>query len=159
MGLLALLEKQLERAAQVQLTCSSTSFALDTDVDAGSRNRSSAPRSQGNWGSRAHWRRLRFPWTPTVHLIVRRDTALLNWREFSVSAFPFFRLLGVGHIPIAVASRSQSRGEPDSSGIIPKIGLASQEGAGSRFYFDLPLTPTQAAVAAPARRNFVGVRV
>jgi CheY-like chemotaxis protein len=43
------------------------------------------------------------------------------------------------------------------------IGLASKEGAGSQFYFDLPLTPTHAviaaAVAAPPHRNFTGARV
>jgi signal transduction histidine kinase/ActR/RegA family two-component response regulator len=43
------------------------------------------------------------------------------------------------------------------------IGLASKEGSGSRFYFDLPLIPTEAAVAvpvaAPVKRNFAGERV
>jgi len=47
------------------------------------------------------------------------------------------------------------------------IGLASKEGSGSRFYFDLPLIPTEAAAAAlvaapaaaPVRRNFAGERV
>ncbi len=48
------------------------------------------------------------------------------------------------------------------------IGLASVEGAGSRFYFDLPLTPTvptvaavnaAAPAAAPALRNFPGARI
>jgi signal transduction histidine kinase/CheY-like chemotaxis protein len=43
------------------------------------------------------------------------------------------------------------------------IGLASKEGFGSRFYFDLPLIPTQAAAeapaAAPVQRNFAGERV
>jgi len=43
------------------------------------------------------------------------------------------------------------------------IGLASKEGSGSRFYFDLPLIPADAAIeaqaAAPAQRSFAGARV
>jgi signal transduction histidine kinase/ActR/RegA family two-component response regulator len=44
------------------------------------------------------------------------------------------------------------------------IGLASKEGFGSRFYFDLPLIPTEAAaaapqVAAPLQQNFAGERI
>jgi signal transduction histidine kinase/ActR/RegA family two-component response regulator len=43
------------------------------------------------------------------------------------------------------------------------IGLVSEEGAGSRFYFDLPLIPTEAIIetpaAAPVQRNFGGARI
>jgi signal transduction histidine kinase len=43
------------------------------------------------------------------------------------------------------------------------IGVASQEGAGSRFYFDLPLLPAAAAVKLPIpptpARRFDGVRI
>ena len=43
------------------------------------------------------------------------------------------------------------------------IGLTSTEGAGSRFYFDLPLIPTdtivEEPVAAPVQRNFGAVRI
>jgi signal transduction histidine kinase/CheY-like chemotaxis protein len=43
------------------------------------------------------------------------------------------------------------------------IGLSSTAGAGSRFYFDLPLIPTEAtveaAIVAPAQRDFKGARV
>jgi signal transduction histidine kinase/ActR/RegA family two-component response regulator len=43
------------------------------------------------------------------------------------------------------------------------IGLVSTEGVGSRFYFDLPLIPTdtvvQRLVAAPVQRNFGGLRI
>jgi signal transduction histidine kinase/CheY-like chemotaxis protein len=43
------------------------------------------------------------------------------------------------------------------------IGLTSTPGAGSRFYFDLPLAPTEAsvevAVVAPVQRDFTGARV
>jgi CheY-like chemotaxis protein len=43
------------------------------------------------------------------------------------------------------------------------IGLVSTEGLGSRFYFDLPLIPTDTVVeelvAVPVQRNFGGLRI
>ena len=88
-----ILEKQPDRAAQVQLTYSSTSFAVDTYVDAGSRKVAFPHRGAMETGRRGrHWLRRRF----SVHPNCPFDSAARHGREFSVSGFRFFRLQGVG---------------------------------------------------------------
>ncbi len=62
-----ILEKQPDRAAQAHLTYSSTSFAVDTDVDAGSRKVAFPHRGAKETGRRGgNWLRRRFRAAPSV---------------------------------------------------------------------------------------------
>jgi len=88
-----ILEKQPDRAAQVQLTYSSTSFAVDTYVDAGSRKVAFPHRGAMETGRRGrHWLRRRY----SVHANCPFDSAARHGtpKLAGSSASPAFGSLG-----------------------------------------------------------------